>query len=70
MHLDIYQIEPAPFLKIVQKNKYELFLVSIANIEKALVLKKRTNSALKLSKKYYNYLNIFSQKNANKLPEY
>jgi len=31
----------------------------MANIKKALVLKKYTNPATKVPVKYYNYLNIF-----------
>ena len=58
MHLDICQIGSVSFLKIVQKDKYKLFSVFITNIKKVLALKKRINSALKLLKKYYNYLNI------------
>ena len=42
----------------------------MTNIEKALASKKRINFALKLLKKYYDYLNIFSWKNADKLPEH
>ena len=47
-----------------------IFAVIIANIKKALVLKKHTNPAIKVLVCYYKYLNIFSQKKANKLAEY
>ena len=42
----------------------------MADIEKALVLKKYTNSAIKVLVCYYKHLNIFSRKKANKLVEY
>ena len=42
----------------------------IANIKKALVPKKHINPTTKVLVKYYKYLDIFSQKEANKLAEY
>ena len=42
----------------------------MADIKKALVLKKYTNPAIKVLVEYYNYLNVFLQKEANKLLEY
>ena len=39
----------------------------MADINKALVLKKHTNSAIKVLLKYYKYLIVFLQKKANKL---
>ena len=39
----------------------------MANIKKALVLKKHTNPAIKVLVCYYKYLNIFLEKEANKL---
>ena len=50
--------------------KYIIFAVTIANIKKALVLKKHTNPAIKVLVYYYKYLDIFSQKKANKLVKY
>ena len=47
-----------------------IFIITIADIKKALVLKKRTNPATKVLVKYYKYPNAFSQKEANKLAEY
>jgi hypothetical protein len=41
----------------------------MADIEKALVLKKYTNPAIKVLVEYYNYLDVFLQKEANKLLE-
>ena len=42
----------------------------MANIKKALVLKKYTNSTIKVLGYYYKYLNIFLQKKAHKLVKY
>ena len=39
----------------------------MANIKKALALKKHTNPVTKVPIEYYNYLDIFLQKEANKL---
>ena len=42
----------------------------MANIKKALILKKYTDSATKVPVYYYKHLNIFSRKEANKLVEH
>ena len=42
----------------------------MANIKKALVLKKYTNPAIKVLVCHYKYLNTFLQKEVNKLVEY
>ena len=42
----------------------------MADIKKALVLKKHTNPAIKVLVYYYKHLDIFSWKKANKLAEY
>ena len=55
---------------LAKKPKHTIFAIIIANIKKALVLKKHTNPATKVLVYYYKYLNIFSQKKANKLVEY
>ena len=47
-----------------------IFVIIIANIKKALVLKKHTDPAIKVLVYYYKYLDIFSQKKANKLVEH
>ena len=47
-----------------------IFVIIIANIKKALILKKYINPAIKVLVCYYKYLNIFSRKEANKLAEH
>ena len=70
MHLNICQIEPALFISLIKKLNYKLFTILIINIKKTLKLKKYINSAKKVSKKYYKFLDIFSQKEADKLLKY
>jgi hypothetical protein len=43
--------------------------MTIADIKKALALKKHTNPATKVLVEYYNLLDVFLRKEANKLPE-
>ena len=47
-----------------------IFAITIADIEKALILKKHTNPVTKVLVCYYKYLDIFSRKEANRLAEY
>ena len=42
----------------------------MADIKKALVLKKYINPAMKVLVEYHKYLNVFSRKEADKLAEY
>ena len=57
-------------IQLTKKPKYTIFIIIMANIKKALVLKKYTNSAIKVLVYYYKYLNTFLQKKANKLVKY
>ena len=52
---------------LAKKSEYMIFAVIIANIKKALVLKKHTNPAIKVLVKYYKHLKLFLWKEANKL---
>jgi hypothetical protein len=56
--------------RLAIKPKYTIFAVIVADIKKALVLKKYTNPAMKVLVEYYKYLDIFLQEEANKLLEY
>ena len=58
--LNIYCIRAAPFIRIAKKPDYEIFAMSIANINKALAPKVYTNLAIKVPKEYYNLLKVFS----------
>ena len=46
-------------IQLTKKPKYTIFAVIIADINKALVLKKYTNFAVKVLLKYYKYLIAF-----------
>ena len=57
--LDIYIIRTTLLARLARKPKYIIFTIIIANIKKALVLKKHTNPAIKVLIEYYKYLDIF-----------
>jgi hypothetical protein len=57
--LDIYIIGATPLAQLTKKPKYTIFAVTIADIKKALVLKKYTNPAIKVLIEYYNLLDVF-----------
>ena len=57
--LDIYIIGATPLARLARKPKYIIFAVIIADIKKALALKKYTNPTIKVLVEYYKYLNIF-----------
>ena len=63
-------IEVTPLAQLTKKPKYIIFVVIMADIKKALALKKYTNLATKVPVKHYKYLNVFSWKEADKLAEY
>ena len=68
--LNIHIIGVTLLAQHVKKPKYIIFAITIANIKKALILKKYTNLAIKVLVYYYKYLEVFSQKEANKLVKY
>jgi len=68
--MDIYIIRATLLAQLARKPKYTIFAVIIANIEKALALKKHTNPTTKVLVYHHKHLKVFSQKEANKLAEY
>jgi hypothetical protein len=46
-------------VRLAKKSKYTIFTVTIADIKKALALKKYTNPATKVLVEYYNLLDVF-----------
>ncbi len=50
------------------KKKIEVFSASMADIQKALKTKTKTDPRTKLPQQYYDYLDVFDQKAAEKLP--
>jgi hypothetical protein len=57
--LDIYIIRATPLARLAKKPKHTIFAVTIADIKKALALKKYTNPAIKVLIEYYNLLDVF-----------
>ena len=57
--LDICIIRATLLVQLAIKPKYTIFAVIIADIKKALVLKKHTNPTIKVLVEYYKYLDIF-----------
>ena len=70
IYLDIYIIRATPLAWLARKPEYTIFAIIIANIKKALALKKYTNPTIKVLVVYYKHLDIFLQKEANKLAEH
>jgi hypothetical protein len=68
LKLNIYCIGAALFISLARKRGYEIYAVSIANINKALAVKKHTNPLTKVPPKYYDLIDVFLQENSNKLP--
>jgi hypothetical protein len=67
--LDICIIRATPLARLAKKPKYTIFAVTMADIKKALALKKHTDPAIKVLIEYYNLLDVFLRKEADKLPE-
>jgi hypothetical protein len=57
--LDVYIIGATLLVWLAIKPEYIIFAVIVADIKKALVLKKYTNPAIKVLVEYYKYLDIF-----------
>ena len=57
--LDIYIIGATLLARLARKPEYMIFTVTMADIKKALVLKKHTNPAMKVPVEYHNYLDVF-----------
>ena len=55
----MYIIRATLLARLARKPKYIIFAIIIADIKKALVLKKHTNPAIKVLVEYYKYLDIF-----------
>jgi hypothetical protein len=57
--LDIYIIRATPLARLAKKPEYTIFAITIADIKKALALKKYTNPITKVPEEYYNLLDVF-----------
>ena len=63
-------IGDTPLIQLIKKPEYMIFAIIIADIEKALILKKHTDPSTKVLVYYYKYLNTFSRKEVDKLAKY
>jgi len=68
LKLNIYYIGAALFISLARKRGYEIYAISITNINKALAKKKHTNPLTKVSSKYHDLIDVFSRENSDKLP--
>ena len=68
--MDICQIGSAPFMRLARKPGYEIFAASMADIEKTLAPRKRTDPATKVPVEYHRNLKAFSRTEADKLPKH
>ena len=66
--LEIKMIAAAPFYHVSKQKGVKLFSASLKNVEKALRPKQRTDPATKLLPKLHEFFELFSEKEANKLP--
>ena len=57
--LDVCIIRATPLARLARKPKYTIFAVTMADIKKALALKKHTNPTIKVLVEYYKYLDVF-----------
>jgi hypothetical protein len=55
-------------MSLARRRGYEICAVSIADINKALAVKKHTNLLTKVPPKYHDLIDVFSRENSNKLP--
>ena len=63
-------IKATPLIRLTRKPKYIIFTITIADIKKALALKRRTDPAIKVLVEYYKYLDAFLRKEADKLAKH
>jgi len=68
--LNIHIIRATLLARLAKKPKHMIFTIIIADIEKALALKKYTNPAIKVLVYHHNNLEVFLQKEADKLAEH
>jgi hypothetical protein len=57
--LDVYIIGATLLVRLAIKPEYTIFAVIVADIKKALALKKYTDPAIKVLVEYYKYLDVF-----------
>jgi hypothetical protein len=73
--LDVYMIGAVPFVRLADRarkirKEYKVFAVSLQDIEKALTPKLTIDLYRNLPQEYYDFLDVFSKKEADKLLPY
>ena len=68
--MDIRIIRATLLARLAKKHGYTIFAIIMADIKKALALKKYTDPIIKVPLDYYKHLDIFLRKEADKLVEY
>ena len=66
--ISIHLIGAAPFASLSKQPGIELFAATMRDVEKALEPKTRTDPATVLPPEYHDFLDVFSQTQADKLP--
>src|SRR6266571_4038894 len=59
--LDIYMIGTTPLAQLTRKPKHTIFTVTMADIKKALALKKYIDLVIKVPIEHHKYLDVFSR---------
>ena len=62
-------IGATPLVRLAKKPKYMIFAVTMADIDKALVLKRHTDPVVKVPLEHHKHLIAFSWKETDKLVE-
>ena len=68
--IDICIIEAALLARLARKHRHEIFVITIADIEKVLAPKKYTDFAIKVPACYHEDLVVFLWKEVDKLVEH
>ena len=66
-HVDIFTIDVASLARLARKKDYQINVITLKDLEKALNLKDKFDWTTLLSKKYHEFLNVFFQKVVEKL---
>ena len=68
--LKIYIIRAVPFILLIKKQDYKIFIIIIKDIKKVLKPKQYINPQLFIPKEYYNIINKFKKQFTDQLPLY
>jgi peptide subunit release factor RF-3 len=63
-------IQAVPFILLIKKRNYKIFVVMMEDIKKALKLKQYINPQPLIPEEYYNIINKFKKRFVDQLPLY